>query len=107
VSAGASAGVGTGVSTGLFVYLGGDTVVDVREVVAVLDARGLQRSSMGRSLLTRAAAAGRLAEPELLPSARAIVVTTARLHPTPATPSTVAGRIGILTRTRRRKTAER
>lgn len=94
-------------STGLFVYLGGDTVVDVREVVAILDARGLRRSSAGRSLLTRAAAAGRLAEPGLLPSARAIVVTASRLIPTQTAPSTVADRIGSLVRIRRRKTAER
>lgn len=94
-------------STGLFVYLGGDIVVAVREVVAILDARGLRRSSAGRSLLTRDAAAGRLAEPGLLPSARAIVVTAGRLYPTPVAPSTVAGRIGSLTRIRRRKTAER
>lgn len=94
-------------STGLFVHLGGDTVVDVREVVAILDARGLQRSSGGRNLLARAAASGRLAEPELLPSARAIVVTAALLIPTSAAPSTVAGRIGKLSKVRRRKTAER
>ncbi len=94
-------------STGLFVHLGGETVVDVREVVAILDARGLQRSSEGRNLLARAAAAGRLADPGLLPSARAIVVTSARFYPTPAAPSTVAGRIGSLAGTRRRKTAER
>lgn len=94
-------------STGLFVHLGGETVVDVREVVAILDARGLQRSSEGRGLLARAVAAGRLADPGLLPSARAIVVTSALLYPTPAAPATVAGRIGSLAGTRRRRTAER
>lgn len=94
-------------SAGLFVHLGGETVVDVREVVAILDARGLQRSSEGRNLITRAAAADRLATPELLPGARAIVVTPARLYPTPVAPSTVAGRIGNLAGIRRRKTAER
>ncbi|MDI6771156.1 MAG: DUF370 domain-containing protein [bacterium] len=94
-------------SAGLFVYLGGDTVVDLREVVAILDARGLRRSSEGRNLLARAAAAGRLVEPGLLPSARAIVVTAARLYPTPVAPATVAGRIGKMAGSRRRKTAQR
>ena len=94
-------------SAGLFVHLGGETVVDVREVVAILDARGQKKSSVGRALLAKASAAGRLADPGGLRGARAIVVTTGRLYPTHATPSTVAARIGQARSVGQRKTPER
>ncbi len=94
-------------SAGPFVHLGGETVVDAREVVAILDARTQRKSSVGRALLAKAAATGRLADPRGLPGARAIVVTTRRLYPTPATPSTVAARVGQAGANRRTKTPER
>ena len=77
----------------MFVHLGGDSVVDIREVVAILDARRLQRAD-ARALLARAAQAS--GDPQNLKAARAIVVTTRGLFATPISPAAVARRIARL-----------
>jgi regulator of extracellular matrix RemA (YlzA/DUF370 family) len=76
----------------VFVHVGGEVVVDAREVVAILDARRLQRTVEARALLARATAARAGQEP------RAIVVTTRGLHATAMGPATVARRIVALGR---------
>jgi hypothetical protein len=83
------------------VYLGGDVVVDAREVVAILEVRGLQRTAGARELLGRAAGTGAPGE-----SHRAVVVTTRGLHAVPVTASTVARRVARVSRTAPSKTAE-
>ncbi|MDR7418447.1 MAG: hypothetical protein QN178_06020 [Armatimonadota bacterium] len=80
----------------MFVHVGGEVVVDAREVVAILDARRLQRTAearalLARALLARAAQSGR--EPP-----RAIVVTTRGVHATAMGVATVARRIAALHR---------
>ncbi len=90
----------------MFVHIGGETVVDVRQVVAILDARRLQRTEEARALVDRArqdpaAALGGWA------NARTIVVTTTGVFPTPISPATVARRIQNLGRFPLVSTAER
>jgi hypothetical protein len=70
----------------MYVHLGGDAVVDVREVVAILDARRV-RTAEARALLARAGIRSRGPRP------RAIVVTPRGVYPTPVTAATVARRI--------------
>lgn len=85
----------------MFVYLGGDVVVDAREVVAILDVRRLQRTAGARELLTRATDGAAPREGH-----RAVVVTTRGMHAVPATPSTVARRVAKAGRPAPAKTAE-
>lgn len=90
----------------MLVHLGGDSVVDSREVVAVLDARRLARTPDGSALLKGAV---RNRADTLRP--RAIVVTAESLLLVRITAATVARRIakapvGTPAGTRR-KTAER
>ncbi len=85
----------------MFVHLGGEVVVDVRNVVAILDARCLQRTPEARELLDR------VARDHLQGQApRAIVVTTTGLYPAPVSAATVARRIGDLVRMPQRRMAE-
>jgi hypothetical protein len=86
----------------MFVHLGGDVIVDAREVVAILDARRLQRTAEARALLERAVAA----RPAGVIS-RAIVVTTRGVQPAPVTAATVARRIEELLKSPGRGMAER
>ncbi len=76
----------------MFVHIGGETVIDVRQVVAILDARPFQRTEEARALVDRARE-GQAAAPGTWASARAIVVTTTGVFPTPISPATVARRI--------------
>ncbi len=90
----------------MFVHIGGETVIDVRQVVAILDARRLQRTEEARALVDRARE-GPAAAPGAWASARAIVVTTAGIFPTPISPATVARRIENLGQFPLGSTAER
>ncbi len=90
----------------MFVHLGGDTVVDVRQVVAILDARRLQRTP-GADLLLEQARGGRARDAAAWAGARAIVVTTAGIYPAVIAPATVAKRIHLLGRFSFKETAER
>ena len=74
----------------MFVYVGGDKVVDAREVVAILDARRLLRAPDARALWVRAVAGRTEAEAA---SARALIVTVEGAVLVPITPATVARRI--------------
>lgn len=74
----------------MLVHLGGDVVVEAREVIAILDARRLRRAS-------GSADRGRGPAWE---SARSLVVTTSGIHPAPITPVAAARRIGQAARFR-------
>lgn len=69
-------------------HLGGELVVDSREVVAVLDARRLGRTPDGSALLRQAVGTRSDAF-----SPRAVVVTAKGLLPVPITAAAVARRI--------------
>jgi len=83
----------------MLVHLGGEVVVDAREVVAILDARCLR----GTRELLRPKVRGRRARSRSHPvgldadqgwgSARSLVVTTNGLHPAPISPVAAARRI--------------
>lgn len=82
----------------MYVPLGGGRVVDIREVVAILDARRLGRSADARALLGRARSGSRPGAPGREPPPRAVVVTTSGLAATPLAPATLARRLGSLRR---------
>lgn len=70
----------------MYVHLGGETVVDAREVVVILDTRTM-RTAEARAVLARARV------PRGTPAPRAVVVTTRGVYPAPATAATVARRV--------------
>ncbi len=78
---------------GVYAHLGQEMVVDVRRVVAILDARRLQRSPSARAMIERAAKEGRLIAEGAAGEARAIVVTDTCVYAVGATAQTVARRI--------------
>jgi hypothetical protein len=84
----------------MYVHLGGDIVVDAREVVVILDARRM-RTAEARAVLARARARRRGAAP------RAVVVTTRGVYPAPVSAATVARRVARLGKTAKTETAER
>jgi hypothetical protein len=86
----------------MFVHLGGDVVVDARDVVAILDLARMQRAPDARALVTRAAAA----DPAAGASARTLVVTVRGLHLSPLASETVGRRIAQPANIRGRSTAE-
>jgi hypothetical protein len=86
----------------VFAHLGGEVVVDAREVVAILNARHLHRSAEGRGLLNRAT---RGLGPGVRP--RAVVVTMRGVYATATAPATVARRVAASASRRMSKTAER
>jgi hypothetical protein len=87
----------------VFVYVGGDNVVDAREVVAILDVRRLQRAPDARALWTRASDGRDRAEIE---SARALIVTVRGTILVSITPATVARRVLGRTKARGSSKAE-
>ncbi len=86
----------------MFVHLGGDVVVDARDVVAILDLARMQRAPDARALVTRAAAAA----PAAGAAARTLVVTVRGLHLSPLASETVGRRIAQRVQMRGRATAE-
>lgn len=91
---------------GMFVHLGQEMVVDARQVVAILDARRLQRSPSTRALVERAAEEGFLVAEAPLGVARSIVVTETRLYAVGASVQTVARRIEGRANSRRGESAK-
>lgn len=59
----------------MYVHLGGEVVVSVRAVVAILDIRLLPSSEINREFVQRAAAGGRLRGGAPSPDSKALVVT--------------------------------
>lgn len=85
----------------VLVHLGGDVVVDAREVVAILDLARLDAAPDGRALITRAAASA-----EARAQARTLIVTTQGLHLSSLAAETVAKRVAVSAEIRKRPTAE-
>lgn len=84
----------------MYVHLGGETVVDTREVVVILDVRRM-RTTEARAFLARARVGHQGTAP------RAVVVTTRGVYPAPVTAATVARRVARVGKTPNTKTAER
>lgn len=76
----------------MYLHLGKDVIVPLREVVAILDARFMRASETNQTFLRRAADAGRL-RGEGLTHAKSIVVTTRGVYASPVSSKTLARRI--------------
>jgi hypothetical protein len=84
----------------MYVHLGDGRIADVREVVAILDAR---RGRVGLpAVATRPAAGGRAA-----PTVRSLVVTTRGVFASPVSPSALADRFRSPAHALARETAKR
>lgn len=78
----------------MYVHLGGELVVAVGEVVAVLDVRALEASEITREFVDRAAAERRLLGEGLRPECKALVVTRAgTVYTSPISALTLARRM--------------
>jgi hypothetical protein len=76
----------------VYVHIGDDVVIRVRELLAVLDARFLQGSEANQAFFVREAAAGRIRGHNLAAS-RSVVLTTRGVYPSPISPRTLARRV--------------
>jgi len=78
----------------MYVHLGGDLVVSVGEVVAILDARLVEASEINRELVERAVAGRRLRGEGVTPACKALVVTRDRtVYTSGISPATLARRL--------------
>lgn len=77
----------------MYVHLGGDLVVAMKDVVAILDVRLLQTSELTREFVDRAMGTGRLLGDGLTPDCKALVVTAAAIFTSGISPSTLARRM--------------
>jgi hypothetical protein len=76
----------------MYLHLGKDVIIPLREVVAILDARFMRASEINQTFLRRVADAGRL-HGEGLTHAKSVVVTTRRVYASPVSSKTLARRI--------------
>jgi hypothetical protein len=86
----------------VFVHLGGEVVVDVRDVVAVIDVRRPPKGELARDLLDRA----RAMRPDV-DDARAIVITTKGIFLSTISSDTLANRVRRMLRSGRSRTARK
>lgn len=77
----------------MYVHLGGDLVVRVTDVVAVLDARLLAGSEINREFVERSRAARRLRGDGPNEASKAVVVTSTAVIASGISPATLARRI--------------
>lgn len=80
----------------MYVHLGGDLVVPVREVVAILDVRLLQASEINRQLVDRAREGKRLLGEGITPECKSLVVTTGGVVTSTISAPTLARRMTYL-----------
>lgn len=77
----------------MYVHLGGDLVVRVTDVVAVLDARLLVASEINREFVEKSRAARRLRGDGPVEGGKALVVTTRAVIASGISPATLVRRI--------------
>lgn len=77
----------------MYIHLGGDLVVPIREVVAILDARLLEHSEKNRALVERAALTNNLKGIGIGPDCKALVVTTGGIYTSGVSAPTLARRM--------------
>jgi hypothetical protein len=82
----------------MYVHLGGELVVRVTEVVALLDMRLLAGSDVNREFVERARAGGRLQGVGLTPDCKALVVTPTAVVTSGISTATLARRMAHLRR---------
>lgn len=76
----------------MYLYLGKDLIVPLRDVVAILDVRFVRNSEVNQAFLRRAAEAGRL-HGEDLARAKSIVVTARGVYTSLVSVKTLAKRV--------------
>lgn len=92
----------------MYVHLGGEVVVPVRDVVAILDIRLLEGSDINREFLERATSGGRLHGAPPAPDCKALVVTRdLAVYPCTASAGTLARRMTHLRQSARAWDAEK
>jgi regulator of extracellular matrix RemA (YlzA/DUF370 family) len=79
-----------------WLYLGGDTVIDSDEVVAVLDGEMARRSAALTEYIHRNAEAGKAVDVSEGGSIKAVVVTADRIYLSQVAPPTVGRRANII-----------
>lgn len=77
----------------MYVHLGGDLIVPVMDVVAVIDTRLVESSDINREFVNRAHHAKRLRGGELTADAKALVVTKTGVIASGVSPPTLARRL--------------
>lgn len=77
----------------MYVHLGGDLIVPVMDVVAVIDTRLVESSDINREFVNRAHQAKRLRGGELTADAKALVVTKTGVIASGVSPPTLARRL--------------
>lgn len=78
----------------MYLHLGGEVVVPVRAIVAILDIRALPAAEINREFVERAAAAGRLRGGLSTAEAKALVVTgDLAVYPSTIAPATLGRRM--------------
>lgn len=77
----------------MYVHLGGDLIVAVNDVVAILDARLLQAAEINREFADRAMGTKRLWGDGITPGCKSLVVTTAGVFTSAISAPTLARRM--------------
>lgn len=77
----------------MFVHLGGDLVVPVAEVVAIVDSRLIDHAEVNREFIDRAMATKRMHGEGLTPDCKALVVTRQAVFTSGISVSTLARRM--------------
>lgn len=77
----------------MYVHLGGDLIVAVNDVVAILDVRLLQAAEINREFADRAMGAKRLWGDGITPECKSLVVTTAGVFTSAISAPTLARRM--------------
>ncbi len=78
----------------MFLHLGGDMVVAVADVVAIVDRRLLEHAEVNREFLDRALAADRIRGEGLTPDCKALVITPKAVYTSGISAPTLARRMG-------------
>ncbi len=78
----------------MFLHLGGDLVVAVADVVAIVDCRLLEHAEVNREFLDRALAADRIRGGGLTPDCKALVITPKAVYTSGISAPTLARRMG-------------
>ncbi|HVH30048.1 MAG TPA: extracellular matrix/biofilm biosynthesis regulator RemA family protein [bacterium] len=77
----------------MYVHLGGELIVPVMDVVAVIDTRVVEVSDINREFVDRAHQAKRLRGGELAADAKALVITKSGIIASGVSPPTLARRL--------------
>jgi hypothetical protein len=78
----------------VFLHLGGDLVVAIADVVAIVDSRLVEHAEVNREFLDRALAGDRIRGEGFTPDCKALVITPQVVYTSGISASTLARRMG-------------